>query len=219
MPRYPPGYHHFNCEDTMLLKQPDVVMLMHMLPDDFDVATKKANFEFYEARTLHKSSLSPAIHAIMGIEVGDPSALCSTSAARPSSTWPTTRATPHEGIHIASAGGTWQILVYGFGGFRVEHHQMTFNPWLPRGVAGASTSGCGGAALRVGVVDRPHRGHASTSTAPTGTTSRDRGRPVDPITLHRRRIPRPSPPARIRPSTSVTDQSTPNERTCNDGRT
>ena len=28
MPRYPKGYHHFNCEDTQLLKQPDVVMLM-----------------------------------------------------------------------------------------------------------------------------------------------------------------------------------------------
>jgi kojibiose phosphorylase len=36
-----------------------------------------------------------------------------------------------EGIHIASAGGTWQILVCGFGGFRVRHQQMTFNPWLP----------------------------------------------------------------------------------------
>ncbi len=38
-----------------------------------------------------------------------------------------------EGVHIASAGGTWQILVCGFGGFRVRHHQMTFNPWLPAG--------------------------------------------------------------------------------------
>ena len=28
MPRYPKGYHHFNCETTQLLKQPDVVMLM-----------------------------------------------------------------------------------------------------------------------------------------------------------------------------------------------
>ena len=36
-----------------------------------------------------------------------------------------------EGVHIASAGGTWQILVCGFGGFRVRHQQMTFNPWLP----------------------------------------------------------------------------------------
>lgn len=71
MPRYPQGYHHFNCEDTQLLKQPDVVMLMHVLPDEFTEQVKKINFEYYEARTLHKSSLSPAIHAIMGIEVED----------------------------------------------------------------------------------------------------------------------------------------------------
>lgn len=71
MPRYPNGYHHFNCEDTMLLKQPDVVMLTYMLPDEFTTDVKRVNFDFYEARTLHKSSLSPAIHAIMGIEVGD----------------------------------------------------------------------------------------------------------------------------------------------------
>ena len=70
MPRYPAGYHHFNCEDTQLLKQPDVVMLLYVLPDAFDAAAKLANFEYYEARTLHKSSLSPSIHAIMGIEVG-----------------------------------------------------------------------------------------------------------------------------------------------------
>ena len=59
MPRYPKGYHHFNCETTKLLKQPDVVQLIYLLPDEFDARTKKANFDYYEARTLHKSSLSP----------------------------------------------------------------------------------------------------------------------------------------------------------------
>ena len=34
-------------------------------------------------------------------------------------------------MHIASAGGTWQSLVCGFGGFRVKHGKMTFKPWLP----------------------------------------------------------------------------------------
>ena len=71
MPRYLKGYNHFNCETTQLLKQPDVVMLMYLLPDEFDAGIKRANFDYYEARTLHKSSLSPSIHAIMGIEVGD----------------------------------------------------------------------------------------------------------------------------------------------------
>lgn len=131
MPRYPEGYHHFNCEDTMLLKQPDVVMLLHMLPDDFDHDTKKANFEFYEARTLHKSSLSPAIHAIMGIEVGDATRAVQYFRRSAFVDLDDNQGNTAEGVHIASAGGTWQILVNGFAGFRVKNHQMTFNPWLP----------------------------------------------------------------------------------------
>ncbi len=47
MPRYPKGYNHFNCEETQLLKQPDVVMLMHVLPDEFSEEVKKSNFEYY----------------------------------------------------------------------------------------------------------------------------------------------------------------------------
>jgi kojibiose phosphorylase len=131
MPKYPEGYHHFNCEDTMLLKQPDVVMLMHVLPDEFTEEVKRANFEFYEARTLHKSSLSPAIHAIMGIEVGDSARALQYFQRSALVDLSNNQGNTEEGVHIASAGGTWQILVSGFGGFRVMHQQMTFNPWLP----------------------------------------------------------------------------------------
>ena len=73
MPQYPPGYDHHNVAGSKLLKQPDVVMLTYVLPDEFPDAVKLANYEHYEPLTLHKSSLSPAVHAIMGIEVGDPS--------------------------------------------------------------------------------------------------------------------------------------------------
>lgn len=131
MPRYPEGYHHFNCEETMLLKQPDVVMLTYLLPDEFSTEAKRANFEFYEPRTLHKSSLSPAIHAIMGIEVGD--ATRAEQYFRRSAFVDLTdnQGNTAEGMHIASAGGTWQALVCGFGGFRVREGTMAFDPWLP----------------------------------------------------------------------------------------
>jgi kojibiose phosphorylase len=131
MPRYPAGYHHFNCEDTQLLKQPDVLMALYLLPDVFDGATTRANFEYYEARTLHKSSLSPSIHAIMGIEVGDPSRAEQYFARSAFVDLTDNQGNTAEGMHIASAGGTWQVLVCGFGGFRVVHGQMSFRPWLP----------------------------------------------------------------------------------------
>ena len=42
----------------MILKQPDVVMLNYLLPDEFSDDVKAANYAFYEKRTMHKSSLS-----------------------------------------------------------------------------------------------------------------------------------------------------------------
>jgi kojibiose phosphorylase len=115
----------------MLLKQPDVVMLTYLLPDEFTDEVKKANFEFYVARTMHKSSLSPAIHAIMGIEVGDISSAYRYFARSAFVDLVNNQGNTQDGIHIASAGGTWQSLVCGFGGFRMKLGRMTFKPWLP----------------------------------------------------------------------------------------
>jgi len=131
MPQYPQGYNHFNCDTTMLLKQPDVIMLMYLLPDKFTVEQKRANFDYYEGRTLHKSSLSPAIHAIMGIEVGDFTRAEQYFTRSAFVDLDDNQGNTQDGIHIASAGGTWQVAVCGFGGFRVRNGQMSFDPWLP----------------------------------------------------------------------------------------
>ena len=131
MPMYPPGYHHYNLAGTKLLKQADVVMLTYVLPDEFSDEVKLANYEYYEPLTLHKSSLSPAIHSIMGIEVGDPGRAVQYFRRSAFVDLVDNQGNTEEGIHIASAGGTWQMMVNGFGGFRVRNGQMTFKPWLP----------------------------------------------------------------------------------------
>ncbi len=131
MPRYPEGYHHHNCEDTMLLKQPDSVMLVYMFPDEFSMATRKENFEFYEARTLHKSSLSPSIHAIVGLQVGDASRALQYFGRSAFVDLDDNQGNTEDGMHIASAGGTWQIAVNGFGGFRAVGSRAHFDPRLP----------------------------------------------------------------------------------------
>ena len=133
MPAYPTGYHHFNCTATTLIKQPDAVMLLYLLPDQFEDDTKRANYDFYEARTLHKSSLSPAVHSIMGIEVGDRTKAEQYFLRSALVDLTDNQANTEHGAHIASAGGTWQCAVFGFGGFRVKNGRMTFKPWLPDG--------------------------------------------------------------------------------------
>ena len=80
---------------------------------------------------MHKSSLSPAIHAIIGIEVGDISSAQRYFERSAFVDLINNQGNTQDGMHIASAGGTWQSLVCGFGGFRVKHGEMTFKPWLP----------------------------------------------------------------------------------------
>lgn len=133
MPMYPPGYHHYNLAGTKLIKQADVVMLTYVLPDEFSDEAKLANYEYYEPLTLHKSSLSPATYSIMGIEVGDPGRAVQYFRRSAFVDLVDNQGNTEEGIHIASAGGTWQMLVNGFGGFRVRNGRMTFKPWLPSG--------------------------------------------------------------------------------------
>ena len=131
MPMYPPGYHHYNLAGINLIKQADVVMLTYVLPDEFGDDVKRANYDHYEPLTLHKSSLSTAIHSITGIEVGDPRRAVQYFRRAALVDLLDNQGNTAEGIHIASAGGTWQTIVCGFGGFRVRNGQMTFKPWLP----------------------------------------------------------------------------------------
>jgi len=131
MPIFPEGYTHDNCQGTTLIKQPDVVMLLLILPDEFSDEVKKANYEYYEPRTMHKSSLSPSVHTIMGIETNhyekalqyfERAAYVDLIDNQGNTEW---------GMHIASAGGTWQSIANGFGGLRIKNQQLTFKPWLP----------------------------------------------------------------------------------------
>lgn len=132
MPCYPDGRDHFTLNDTMILKQPDVIMLNYLLPDEFSDEEKRVNFDFYEKRTMHKSSLSPSIHCIMGIETGDYSSAVKYFTRSAFVDLIDNQGNTQDGMHIASAGGTWQTVVCGFGGLRIKNGQPTFKPWLPQ---------------------------------------------------------------------------------------
>ena len=41
-----------------------------------------------------------------------------------------------DGVHVASTGGVWNALVYGFGGMRDHNGVITFDPRLPEAWAG-----------------------------------------------------------------------------------
>jgi maltose phosphorylase len=52
-----------------LIKQPDVLMMQFSYNRDFTAESKKINYEFYEPRCFHESSLSPPVHSILATEI------------------------------------------------------------------------------------------------------------------------------------------------------
>jgi kojibiose phosphorylase len=116
---------------TQLIKQADIAMLMYLLPEHFTPAEKELNYRYYVARTLHKSSLSPSIYAIIGSEVGDIARGYLFFLHSLHADLRNTHGNTKEGIHGASLGGTWQAVVMGFCGFRIMHDMPSFEPRLP----------------------------------------------------------------------------------------
>ena len=133
-------------------KQASVVMLMYLLEYKFDAAIKKANYEFYEPRTLHDSSLSYSTHAVLAADIDDLElAYEMFQKASRIDLGPKMKTSDH-GIHAASLGGIWQILVCGFGGIRMLDGKLRINPKLPKQIESISYPiGWKGNTLRVTV--------------------------------------------------------------------
>ena len=118
--------------ETQVLKQPDVLMLMYLLPDLFDAEAVDINYQYYTPRTDHTfgSSLGPSIQAIMACKVGDPAAYEHFMRAARADLFDV-RGNAGDGIHGASAGGLWQAVVFGFAGLKRTSDGWTANPRLP----------------------------------------------------------------------------------------
>jgi kojibiose phosphorylase len=118
--------------ETQVLKQPDVLMLMYLLPNLFDAETVRINYEYYTPRTDHTlgSSLGPSIQAIMACKVNDPAAYEHFMRAARADLFDV-RGNAGDGIHGASAGGLWQAVVFGFAGLRLFADRWEVQPRLP----------------------------------------------------------------------------------------
>ena len=120
--------------ETQVIKQPDVLMLMYLLPDLYDRETLLANYAYYNARTDHTfgSSLGPSIQAIMACRAGDPGAYEHFIRAARADLF-NVRNNAGDGIHGASAGGLWQAVVFGFAGLEYTSEGWKTNAHFPEG--------------------------------------------------------------------------------------
>ncbi len=120
---------------SQILKQPDVLMLLYLLRSRTNRQTLQANWDYYTPRTDHTygSSLGPAIHAILACEL-DKSAQAYQHFMRAALVdLEDVRGNAGEGIHCASTGGVWQAVVFGFGGVSLTPEGPVATPHLPPG--------------------------------------------------------------------------------------
>jgi kojibiose phosphorylase len=117
------------------LKQPDVLMVQYLLHDQFDDAAMRINYDYYTPRTDHTygSSLGPSIQAIVACRMGDVDDAYEHFIRAARADLRDVRGNAGDGIHAASAGGTWQAVVFGFAGLQVHADGWTVTPHLPKG--------------------------------------------------------------------------------------
>jgi trehalose/maltose hydrolase-like predicted phosphorylase len=114
-----------------VIKQADVLMLHHLVPEEVASGSLHPNLDFYEPRTAHGSSLSPAVHAALFARLGRfEEALTWLDVAARMDLDDLTSSTAG-GLHLATMGGLWHALVHGFAGIRVKHDRLVVDPRLP----------------------------------------------------------------------------------------
>ncbi|MCD2255375.1 glycoside hydrolase family 65 protein [Lactobacillus sp. CC-MHH1034] len=114
------------------IKQADVLQGIWYFIDDFDTETKRKNFDFYEPLTVHESSLSPSVHAILAADLHDEAKAVEMYARTARLDLDNYNNDTDDGLHITSMTGSWLAIVQGFAGMRVRQGQLHFAPFLPQ---------------------------------------------------------------------------------------
>jgi maltose phosphorylase len=116
---------------SCFIKQADVLQGMFVFEDDFSEESLRRNFDFYEPRTVHESSLSPCVHAVLAARLGKMDKAYEMYLRTSRLDLDDYNREVHEGLHITSMAGTWMAVVMGFGGLRMMEDGLSLSPVLP----------------------------------------------------------------------------------------
>ncbi len=115
-----------------VIKQADIVLAMFLLGHEFSRDQKRRNFEYYDPLTTGDSSLSVCIQSIVAAEIGKMDQAIDYARYATLMDLADVAGNVKNGCHIASMGGTWMVLVYGFAGLRDSDGGFSFHPRLPK---------------------------------------------------------------------------------------
>lgn len=116
---------------SCFIKQADVLQGLYFLEHLYDDETIRRNFEFYEPRTVHESSLSPCVHSILAAKLGMQEKAYEMYLRTSRLDLDNYNNDTEDGCHTTSMAGTWMSVVHGFGGMRVRNGGLQLNPFIP----------------------------------------------------------------------------------------
>jgi trehalose/maltose hydrolase-like predicted phosphorylase len=116
---------------AQVVKQADVLMLHHMLPDEVAPGSLEPNLRFYEPRTAHGSSLSPGVHASLFARSRDYERALPALRIAARMDLDDLTETTSAGLHLATMGSLWQAFAFGFAGLRPLGQILRMDPRLP----------------------------------------------------------------------------------------
>lgn len=112
-------------------KQADVICLMNNLPWRFTEEEKRVAWEYYEPKTAHDSSLSYCSYSIMASKLGMAEMAYEYFRTCAYLDIEDIKLNSISGLHFANFGGTWQTVIYGFGGLSVQDNTLRIQPHFP----------------------------------------------------------------------------------------
>lgn len=124
-------YSRQEVNELQILKQADLVMLFYLLPATFETKVMKRNLDYYEKRTIHDSSLSKAIHAIVENRIGDRKQAYQFFQEACLIDLGTEPHSSDDGLHAAALGAIWLAVIFGFAGIDTREELLQITPNLP----------------------------------------------------------------------------------------
>ncbi len=112
-------------------KQADALLALVLAGEAVDAETKRRSFDYYEAITVHDSTLSPSTFGILAADVGYLDKAQAYFHENLRIDLDDLHANTSHGAHMAAMAGSWLGLVWGFGGVRVRNGELSFAPKLP----------------------------------------------------------------------------------------
>jgi maltose phosphorylase len=117
---------------SIFIKQADVLQGLYLFEDHFDKETIRENFDFYEPKTVHESSLSPCVHVVLAASLGKMDKAYELYLRTSRLDLDDYNHEADEGLHITSMAGTWLSMVEGFAGIRIQDDKLVVNPLIPK---------------------------------------------------------------------------------------